>query len=451
MFIACLEITTGFINAHSRHHESIPATAYISWNVLATSGCGDYSMITDRSLTVALLLSCESFESFFQGVLQLDRDKYLKNYRNDFAWYYSMGLIENGVRPILYIPSIQFDGIYETDVGVSVRFLRVAPWYRPLTPFRRAMRATRWSLYLSERVNAEAFLRPLNESMAADGVDLLYIQEYWSGRFDHLAHRVSVPISAADHGGLAKGVVKWFKRRAFKRAALLYCQTRDECSQVQRYGGRTLLQPNGGDTSFFVPPPKGTVRTQNIVTVARLTNKQKRTSDLIKAMTLLPPEWTLDIVGTGPDRRMLEALAGNIGVASRVTFHGFKARPDVRSIIQRCGVYAMPSSNEAMSLAVLEAMSCGAAVVASRIRSFESLITDGVNGRLFPVGDVPALARAIEAAWNQRESLGSVAAASVTEQFDSRNLYRQLAQSMRAIAGFHSSMPYSELQPSLGT
>ena len=77
-----------------------------------------------------------------------------------------MGLIENGVRPILYIPSIQYDGIYETDVGVSVRFLQVAPWYRPLAPLRRAMRATRWSLYLSERVNAEAFLRPLNESIA---------------------------------------------------------------------------------------------------------------------------------------------------------------------------------------------------------------------------------------------------------------------------------------------
>jgi glycosyltransferase involved in cell wall biosynthesis len=408
-------------------------------------------MNTDRSLTVALLLSCDSFESFFGGVLQLDRDKYLKNYRNDFSWYYSMGLIENGVRPILYIPSIQYDGIYETDVGVSVRFLRVAPWYRPLAPLRRAMRATRWSLYLSERVNAEAFLRPLNESIAGDGVDLLYVQEYWGGRFDHLAHRVSVPISAADHGGVGNGVVKWFKRRAFKRAALLYCQTRDECSQVQRYGGRTLLQPNGGDTAFFVPPPKGTQRTQNIVTVARLTNKQKRTSDLIKAMKLLAPEWTLDIVGTGPDREMLEALADNIGVGSRVTFHGFKAKPYVRSMIQRCGVYAMPSSNEAMCLAVLEAMSCGAAVVASRIRSFESLITDGVNGRLFSVGDVPALARAIEVAWTQRETLGRVAVASVSEQFNSKTLYQQLAQSMRTIAGFHPSTPYGELQPTLGT
>lgn len=408
-------------------------------------------MNTDRSLAVALLLSCDTFESFFGKVLQLDRDSYLKSYRNDFSWYYARGLIENGVRPILYIPSLQHDGIYETDVGVSVRFLRVAVWYHPLSPFRRSMRATRWSLYLWERVNATAFVRPLNECIAADGIDLLYVQEYWGGRFDHLAHRVAVPISAADHGGVAEGVVKWFKPRAFKRAALLYCQTRDECSQVQRYGGQTLLQPNGGDTSFFVPPPKGTQRTQNIVTVARLTNKQKRTSDLIKAMKLLASEWTLDIVGTGPDREMLEALAKNIGVASRVTFHGFKAKPDVRAMMQRGGVYAMPSSNEAMCLAVLEAMSCGAAVVASRIRSFESLITDGVNGKLFSVGDVPALAKAVEAAWLERETLGRAAVASVSEHFDSKRLYQQLAQSMRTITGFRSSMPCRELQPTPGT
>jgi glycosyltransferase involved in cell wall biosynthesis len=96
-------------------------------------------------------------------------------------------------------------------------------------------------------------------------------------------------------------------------------------------------------------------------------------------------------------------------------------------------------------------MSCGAAVVASRIRSFESLITDGVNGKLFSVGDVPALAQAIEIAWTQRETLGPVAVASVSEQFDSKRLYRQLAQSMRTISGFHSSIPYIELHPTLGT
>ena len=408
-------------------------------------------MQTDSSMSVAMLLSCDSFESFFGSVLELDKDKYLQSYRNDWSWYYAKGLMENDIRPIIYIPSLRYEGIYDTDVGVSVRFLPFASWYKPLAPLRRAMRATRWSLYLQERVNAAAFLRPLREAMKADRADILYVQEYWGGRFDHLAHRVSVPILAVDQGGVAHCVVKWFKRSSFRRAAMLYSQTVDECSQVERYGGRTTLQPNGSDTAFFVPPPNGTARTKNIVTVARLTDKQKRTSDLIRAMVLLPADWRLDIVGTGPDRETLQSLAANLGVASRVNFCGFKSRTEVRSYIQGCGVYAMPSANEAMCLAVLEAMSCGAAVVASRIRTFESLITDDSNGKLFAVGDVAGLARAIESAWARRTILGPEAALSVAEKFNSTRLYRQLAQSMRANAGFRSTTPATELSPSEGT
>jgi glycosyltransferase involved in cell wall biosynthesis len=407
-------------------------------------------MKTNHSMTVAMLLSCDSFESFFGSVLQLDRDKYLRNYRNDWAWYYAMGLIENDIQPIIYIPSIRYEGLYETEVGVSVRFLPLASWYRPLAPLRRAMRATRWSLYLQERVNAAAFLNPLSEAIATDHADILYVQEYWGARFDHLAHRVAVPIFAVDQGGVAKGVVKWFKRSAFRQAAMLYSQTLDECSQVQRYGGRTTLQPNGSDTSFFIPPPGGTERSKNIVTVARLTDKQKRTSDLIRAMALLPADWTLDIIGTGPDRDSLEALAGKLGVASRVFFRGFKSRPEVRSYLQGCGVYAMPSANEAMCLAVLEAMSCGASVVASRIRTFESLITDDVDGRLFEVGDVQALAGSIETAWARRTIHGPGAALSVAEKFNSKKLYYRLAQSMRTNAGFLASDRSGELRPSEG-
>jgi glycosyltransferase involved in cell wall biosynthesis len=407
-------------------------------------------MNTAHSMTVAMLLSCDSFESFFGAVLSLDRDKYLRNYRNDWAWYYAMGLKENDIRPIIYIPSLRYEGLYETEVGVSVRFLPLASWYRPLAPLRRAMRATRWSLYFQERVNAAAFLKPLRDSIVADDADLLYVQEYWGARFDHLAHRVSVPIFAVDQGGVAKGVVKWFKRSAFRQAAMLYSQTLDECSQVERYGGRTTLQPNGSDTSFFVPPPSGTERSKNIVTVARLTDKQKRTSDLIRAVAVLPADWTLDIIGTGPDRESLEGLAGKLGISSRVNFRGFKSRSEVRSYIQTCGVYAMPSANEAMCLAVLEAMSCGASVVASRIRTFESLITDDVNGKLFAVGDVAALARSIETAWARRTILGPAAAVSVAERFNSKRLYYQLAQSMRTNAGFRTSNRPGNLRPSEG-
>jgi glycosyltransferase involved in cell wall biosynthesis len=388
-------------------------------------------MSPDTPKTVAILLSCDSFESFYGSVLQLDREKYLAKYRNDWSWYYARGLIENGLRPILYIPSVQHEGFHQTEAGVGVRFLRLAGWYRPFAPLRRAMRITRWSLYAQERLNAMAFLTPLNDALATDNAGLLYIQEYWCGRFDHLVHRVNVPVSAVDQGGLSNGVVKWFKRSAMERASALYCQTVDECEQVQRWGGNPTLQPNGGDTSFFSPPPRGSQRQKNIVTVARLTDKQKRTSDLIRAMKLLSQDWSLDIIGTGPDREMLESLASQIGVSSRVKFHGFQSQADIRSFNQRCGVYAMPSSNEGVCLAILEAMSCGAAVAASRIRTFESLITDGVNGMLFSVGDVAGIASAIESAWNHRETLGTAAVVAVSEKFNSKTLYSRLADTMR--------------------
>jgi len=407
-------------------------------------------MKTRDATTVAMLLSCDSFESFFGAVLHLDRDEYLRDYRNDWSWYYATGLIENGIRPIIYIPSLKYEGLYETEVGVSVRFLRLARWYRPFAPFCRAMRATRWSVYLQERANATAFVKPLNEAIAIDGVDFLYVQDYWNGRFDHLAHRVPVPIAAADHGGIAKGVVKWFKRSAFRQAARIYCQTLDEYSQVRRYGERAALQPNGVDTSFFFAPSTGTQRGKNVVTVSRLTDKQKRTSDLIRAMALLPMEWTLDIIGTGPDREALESLANSLGVKTRVTFRGFKPRSEIRAALQTCGVYAMPSSNEGMCMAVLEAMSCGAPIVASRIRAFEAVITENVNGKLFPMGDVPALARGIQMAWIERDSLGPAAAASISQNYDAKLLFRKFAQDVRHIVRSHPSIRSSELHSTVG-
>jgi hypothetical protein len=170
-------------------------------------------------MNVAMLLSCGSFEGFFGGVLGQSRQSYLERYRNDWSWYYARGLLDNGINPTLYIPALYEAGKYETDAGVAVRFLPLARWYRPFEQvwFKRLSRLTRWSLYAEERINTIAFMGSLRKALAQDGIDLLYIQEYWSGRFDHIVHRVSLPVAGADHGGVSKGVVKLFKPRAFKK------------------------------------------------------------------------------------------------------------------------------------------------------------------------------------------------------------------------------------------
>jgi glycosyltransferase involved in cell wall biosynthesis len=283
-------------------------------------------------------------------------------------------------------------------------------------------------------MNAVAFIGPLREALHEDNIDLLYVQEYWSGRFDYIVRALDLPVVGADHGGFSDGVVKLFKRRALEKAALCYGQTENECRMIERWGGRSKLQPNGCDVSEFFPDP-AIERGKTVLTVTRLTNKQKRTDDLVRAMAELPEEWTLDIVGTGPDRDMLGSLAADLGLSSRVRFHGFIGRTEVRDLYRRCGVYAMPSFNEGLAVAALEAMACGASVVFTKIRGFETLVTDGLNGRLVPVGDVKALAAAILDAWERRNSLGKAASETVKTRYNKSKLYSELAESLRNCVG----------------
>jgi glycosyltransferase involved in cell wall biosynthesis len=388
-------------------------------------------------MNVAILLSLSSFEWLYGRVLGQNRKSYLESYRADWSWYYGRGLLDNDIQPIFYLPSLYETGKYETDTGIPVRFLPLAKWYRPIEqlplkrlPFKRLARATRWSLYAEEVVNTVAFMAPLREALREDKIDLLYLQEHWSGRFDYILRQLDLPVVGSDHGGVSDGVVKLFKRRALEKASLCYAQTEDECRMIEKFGGRAKLQPNGCDMSEFFPDP-AVKRSKTVLAVARLTNKQKRTSDLIRAMAELPEDWTLDIAGNGPDREMLERLAGDLNLSSRVRFHGFIGRTEVRDLLRQCGVYAMPSANEGVAIAALEAMACGAAVVLSQIRAFEPLVSDGHNGRLVPVGDVKGLADAIVDAWLHRESLGKAAFETVRTRYNAAFLYSQLAESLR--------------------
>jgi glycosyltransferase involved in cell wall biosynthesis len=387
-------------------------------------------------MNVAMLLSCGSFEGFFGKVQGQSRSSYLEGYRNDWSWYYGRGLLANGVRPILYIPALFESGIYETDVGIGVRFLQLARWYRPVEQLslKRLSRRMRWSMYADDVLNTIAFMDPLKAALREDAIDVLYVQEHWSGRFDQILREVELPVVGADHGGVSSGIVKTFKRRALQKAALCYGQTKRECQTIEAFGGRSKFLPNGCDLSEF-SPDVGAPRSKTVVTVTRLTNRQKRTSDLIRAMAELPSEWTLDIVGTGPDKSMLERLAAELELSSRVRFHGFVGRGQVRDMLRHCGVYAMPSAHEAVALAALEAMACGAAVVLSEIAAFKELVEDRVNGCLVPVGDVKGLAGTILQAWENRVSLGSAAADTMRARYDSGRLHAQLAQSLREAAG----------------
>ncbi|NJD88083.1 MAG: glycosyltransferase [Betaproteobacteria bacterium] len=102
------------------------------------------------------------------------------------------------------------------------------------------------------------------------------------------------------------------------------------------------------------------------------------------------------VVGDGPQREPLEALARELGVAERVRFAG--NQEDVTPWLQAMDLFCLPSyANEGVPQALMQAMACGLPVISTPVGSIAEIVQDGDTGRLVPPEDAAALRVAIEA------------------------------------------------------
>lgn len=109
------------------------------------------------------------------------------------------------------------------------------------------------------------------------------------------------------------------------------------------------------------------------------------------------------IVGDGPDRERLQALCWNLKIADRVRFTG--QVDDVQPYLLASDVFVLPSRNEGLSVALLEAMAAGVPSVASDIAANHGLFARH-DLPLIPVNDPASLALAIESALDRRDDAG---------------------------------------------
>jgi glycosyltransferase involved in cell wall biosynthesis len=100
---------------------------------------------------------------------------------------------------------------------------------------------------------------------------------------------------------------------------------------------------------------------------------------------------TLVVLGEGPERGALEALARDLGV--RLVLPG--RVPDVAAVLRRADALVHAARWEGFGLAVLEAMLCSLPVVATRVSSVPEIVVDGETGLLVPVDDDRALHEAL--------------------------------------------------------
>jgi mannosyltransferase len=169
--------------------------------------------------------------------------------------------------------------------------------------------------------------------------------------------------------------------------------------------------PHGVDTDAYAPPAcraaafaeAGLPGRYAIGCFGRV-RAQKGSDVFVEAMCrLLPryPDFTAVIVGAiMPEQTAfandLKKRIEAAGLASRVVMTGELPIEEVQRWYQRLTIYAFTSRNEGFGLTLIEAMSVGAALVASRAGAAELVVEDGVTGMLTPPGDVDALVAALE-------------------------------------------------------
>lgn len=139
-----------------------------------------------------------------------------------------------------------------------------------------------------------------------------------------------------------------------------------------------------------------------IIYVGRL-EQQKNVPSLIRAFYLLKDRLCIDlmILGKGKKGEELSELCRDLKISDRVHFLGFEKNP--YKYIRNAEVFVLPSDFEGFPNVILEAMVCGVPVVSTNCPYGPGeIITDGENGLLVPVGDVHALASAIEMVFNDR-------------------------------------------------
>jgi glycosyltransferase involved in cell wall biosynthesis len=119
----------------------------------------------------------------------------------------------------------------------------------------------------------------------------------------------------------------------------------------------------------------------------------KRAHDVLRTLSVLHErgvDAALVMVGDGPDRPELEALARELGVEQATHFVGFQ--DDVGPWFHAFDALLLPSRNEGTPVSAIETLAAGRPVVASRVGGVPDVVDDGTDGYLFPVGDVGAAA-----------------------------------------------------------
>lgn len=208
---------------------------------------------------------------------------------------------------------------------------------------------------------------------------------------------------------------------------------------------RIVVVPTGIDTGRFADgaapanlreelglPPDALL----VGSVAVLRNKKGHRFLLEAAPSVLArfPNAVFLIVGTGPQEKNLRDAIDSLGLSGSVRMLGH--REDVPNVLLSLDLFVLPTVEEALGTAFLEAMATGRAVVGCRVGGVPEVVEEGKTGLLVPPGDPAALAEAIRsllADGELRARMGAAGRRSVMARYSVEEMCRRMWEVYRSL------------------
>lgn len=213
------------------------------------------------------------------------------------------------------------------------------------------------------------------------------------------------------------------RKSVFARCISFYC--RSQLERVTEYNDwdKFHIVRCGIDLAQYSVRPDPNNAVAEILCVGRLV-PAKGQHLLIKACHALKErgvKFHVTLVGAGPDRESLDALAAALDIKDHVTFTGPVGQGEIHAYYDKADIFALPSFAEGLPVVLMEAMGKGIPCVTTAITGIPELVIDGVNGLLVPASDWEGLADRLQRLIEDpalRKKLGAAARQVVERDYD---------------------------------
>ena len=285
---------------------------------------------------------------------------------------------------------------------------------------------------------------PVRQVFRSFKPDVVHIQDHYpiSWSIANLGHKYAIPVAGTNHfmpENLAPYMhgVSWFKPGfnwalwkwmlgLYNHLSVATAPSRTAAEIMRKNGLRIPVFPIscGVDQQRFRPIAdidRQAMRQRYNLKTDRYTllfvgrvDGEKRIDLLLQALHMIDrDDIQLAIAGQGAAENTLKKLAQDLNLGDRVQFTGYIPDEDLPGLLNSVDVFAMPSEAELLSIASLEALSCGRPIVAANAQALPELVDPGFNGYLFNPGNVRDAARVIQLMLHQKDRWPEMQAASL--------------------------------------